>query len=138
MGRNSTIKHYDATPAGQPMELFGSKRARLPAIVELLKSPWIVRASDLAHRDGASAAKRTDERVEVDWDAERQSPTAFTRGQKRYRVDAVIQVWATDRAWWDPRRRVSRRFVRVLSRGGIYDLAFDRDSGVWLLTGIQD
>jgi len=74
----------------------------------------------------------------VEWDAERQCPTAFTRDHKRYRVDAIIQVWATDRAWWDPRRRVSRRFVRVLSRGGIYDLAFDRQNGVWLLTGIQD
>jgi len=97
-----------------------------------------MRASDLARQDGTSAAKRTDEMVEVEWDAERQCPTAFIRDSKRYRVDAVIQVWATDRAWWDPRRRISRRFVRVLSRGGIYDLAFDRTSGIWLLTGIQD
>lgn len=138
MGRNTAIKNYDATPAGQPMELFGSRHSKTPAILELLKSPWIVRASELSHKDGASAAKRTDEPVEVEWNAERQCPTAFIRGQKRYRVDAIIQVWATDRAWWDPRRHVSRRFVRVLSRGGIYDLAFNRESGTWLLTGIQD
>lgn len=138
MGRNSTIKRYDATPAGQPMELFDSAHSRLPVILELLRSPWIVRASELTRREGTYTAKRAEEPVEVVWDAERQCPTAFIREHKRYRVDAVVQVWATERAWWDPRRRISRRFFRVLSRGGIYDLAFDRAAGVWMLVGIQD
>jgi hypothetical protein len=120
------------------MELFETKRSRLPVIVELLNSPWIMRASDLAKRDGADATKRLDEVVEVEWDPTRQCPSAFTRSHKRYRVDAIIQVWATEKSWWDPRRRVSRRFFRVLSRGGIYDLAFDRAGGAWMLTGIQD
>ena len=138
MGRNSAIKHYDATPSGQPMELFDTAHARLPVILELLKSPWIVRASELTRRDGVSAAKRAEEPVEVTWDPDRQCPTAFVRTHKRYVVDAVVQVWATERAWWDPRRRVSRRFYRVLSRGGIYDLAFDRTAGTWMLVGIHD
>jgi len=138
VGRNSAIKRYESTPAGQPMELFETKHSRLPVILELLKSPWIVRASELTRKDGAFAARRANEPVAVEWDARRQCPSAFTRDSKRYRVDAIIQVWATEKSWWDPRKRIARRFFRVLSRGGIYDLAFDRAEGVWLLIGIQD
>lgn len=138
MGRNAAIKHYDLTPEGQPIELFDTKHARLPVILELLKSPWVVRASDLVKKDGALAAKRTDERVEVVWDAERQCPCRFSRNGTVYRIDALVQVWAAEKAWWDPRRRVSKRFWRVLSRGGVYDLAYDRITGEWLLIGIQD
>jgi hypothetical protein len=138
VGRNSAIKRYDATPAGQPLELLDTRRSRLPVILELPKSPWIVRASELVSRDGVFAAKCADESIEVVWDPERQCPVEFSRDNKHYRVDAVVQVWATERAWWDRRRRVSRRFFRVLARGGVYDLAFDRASGSWLLVGIQD
>jgi len=120
------------------MELFGAKRSNLPVIIELLKSPWIVRASEIPRKDGAFVARRINEPVVVEWDARRQCPSSFLRGTKRYRVDAVIQVWATEKSWWDPRRHIARRFFRVLSRGGIYDLAFDRTDGVWLLVGIQD
>lgn len=138
MGRNSAIKSFNASPAGQPAELFDTRHGRLPVVMELLKSPWIVRASDLMRLDGTSATKRAEQPVAVVWDAERQYPTSFLRGQARYRIDAVVQIWATDRAWWDPRRRVSRRYWRVLARGGVYDLAYDRETGVWVLVGIQD
>lgn len=138
MGRNSSIKNYDMTPSGQPIELFGSKRSRLPIIVELLRSPWIVRASELSSPEGAHATKHAEQPVDVEWDAARQIPRSFTREGSRYRIEAVIQIWATDRSWWDPRRRLSRRFWRVLARGGVYDLAYDRDSRAWLLVGIQD
>lgn len=138
MGRNAAIKHYDMNPAGQPAELFDTKRSRLPVIVELLRSPWLMRASDLAAGDGAHATKHAEEPVIVEWDAARQLPASFVRDKSRYRIQAVIQVWATDRSWWDPRRRVARRFWRVLARGGVYDLAYDRATGEWLLVGIQD
>jgi len=138
VGRNSDIKRFSASNAGQPLELFGGKRSQMPVIVELLASPWIVRASDLVRKDGSGAAKRAEEFVEVAWDSERRYPTAFTREGRVYRIDAIVQVWATERAWWDPRKRVSRRFWRVLARGGVYDLAYDRTSASWLLVGIQD
>lgn len=138
MGRNAAIKRFSAKSSGQPLELFESKRSRLPVIVELLASPWIVRASDLARQGGSGAVKHAEEPVDVAWDSERQYPSAFTRDGRAYRIDAIVQVWATERAWWDPRRRVSRRFWRVLSRGGVYDLAYDRSDGCWLLIGIQD
>lgn len=138
VGRNADIKRYSASSTGQPLELFGGKRSRMPVIIELLASPWLVRASDLARKDGSCAARTTEESIEVAWDAQRQYPTAFTRDGRGYRIDAIVQVWATERAWWDPRKRVSRRFWRVLARGGVYDLAFDRSSGSWLLIGIQD
>lgn len=138
MGRNAAIKNYDTAPAGQPLELLETRRSRLPVIIELLDSPWIVRASELVGRDGTSATRRAEQPVTVSWDSERQYPLSFTREQVRYRIDAVVQVWATDRSWWDPRRRVSRRYWRVLARGGVYDLAYDRARAEWLLVGIQD
>lgn len=138
MGRNSAIKKYDATPAGQPMELFTERHSKVPVIIELLKSPWIVRASELVARDGNATTKRTEQPVSVGWDAERQCPRYFERERVRYRIDALVQVWAVDRSWWDPRRRVTRRYWRVLARGGIYDLAYDRTTGEWVLVGIQD
>ncbi len=138
MGRNSAIKRYDATPEGQPMELFDTKRSRLPVIVELLRSPWLIRASELSGHEGVSAARRVSEELSVEWDPVRQCPLSFQRAGRHYRVDAIIQVWATEKSWWDPRKRVARRFFRVLSRGGIYDLAFDRSSRSWLLVGVHD
>jgi len=138
VGRNSAIKRFSVNREGQPLELFGGKRSRMPAIVELLASPWIVRASDLTSRDGSGAAKRAEEPVDVVWDPERCYPTSFLRDGRAYRIDAIVQVWATERLWWDPRKRVSRRFWRVLARGGVYDLAYDRGSASWLLVGIQD
>lgn len=138
VGRNAAIKQYDSNPPGQPLELLGTKHARVPVIIELLKSPWIMRASELTRRDGSEATKRAEESVVVSWDPERQYPKAFERDGRRYRIDAIVQVWATDRAWWDPRRRVSRRYWRVLARGGVYDLAYDRETGEWRLVGIQD
>jgi hypothetical protein len=138
VGRNSAIKRFSATGEGQPLELFGGKRSRMPAVVELLASPWIVRASDLVRQGGSGAVKHAEQPVEVIWDPVSCRPVAFAREGRRYQVDAIVQVWATERAWWDPRRQVSRRFWRVLARGGVYDLAYDRAGDSWLLVGIQD
>jgi len=138
MGRNADIKRFKAIADGQPMELFDTKHGRLPVILELLASPWIVRASDLVRSDGSCAAKHAEETVAVTWDALGQYPASFTRNERVYRIDAIVQIWAAERAWWDPRKRVSRRFWRVLARGGIYDLAYDREQRTWQLIGIQD
>lgn len=138
MGRNTDIKRFNAKAAGQPLEFLDTKHARTPVVVELLRSPWLVRASELVSRNDTSATKRAEKVVTVGWDAERQCPLYFERDHVRYRIDALIQVWATDRSWWDPRKRVSRRYWRVLARGGVYDLAYERVTGAWLLVGIQD
>ena len=138
MGRNASIKRFSPASAGQPLELFETKRSRLPVIVELLASPWIVRASDLTREDGSGAAKHAEQSVEVVWDSAHGMPSSFSRDGRIYRIDAIVQMWAAERAWWDPRKRVSRRFWRVLSRGGVYDLAYDRTRDTWLLIGIQD
>ena len=138
MGHNVAIKRFSATSAGQPLELFDETRGRMPVILELLASPWIVRAADIARRDGSCAAKRALEPLAVTWDAQEQRPSKFTRAEAEYVVDAVVQSWAIERAWWDPRKRISRRFWRVLARGGVYDIVYDRDTDSWLLMGIQD
>lgn len=138
MGRNAAIKQYDPTPEGQPMELLETRRARLPVVVELLRSPWISRASDLLRRDGTSSPKSAEESIAVAWDAERRCPATFDRAGRTYRIDAIVQVWASERSWWDPRSHISRRFWRVIARGGVYDIAYDRVTGEWLLVGIQD
>lgn len=139
MGRDRAIKEFDAAhQSAQPQDLFTGRDARRPVILELLRSPWVVRGSELAHGSGGSAGKRRQEVVAVVWDAERGVPAAFTWGARRYPVDALVQTWAVERAWWDPRRQVSRRCFRVLARGGLYDLAYDRVEGAWLLVGVVD
>jgi hypothetical protein len=138
MGRNSAIKRFDATDTGQTMDLLSAPEGRLPVIIELLKTPWIMRASDLTRDDSTHAAKRREETIAVAWDARRRCPASFERNSRPYRIDAVIQAWAVERFWWSTRRRVSRRYWRVIARGGTYDLAYDRVEKRWLLLGVQD
>lgn len=139
MGRNRAIKSFDPRKPGQTLDLFTATDTRLPVIMELLRSPWIVRASELV-QPGTSgfAGKQRERTVEVVWDGGRAAPHSFTLEGRRYAVDAVVQSWAVERAWWDPRRRLSRRCYRVLTRGGLYDLAYDRLTERWLLTGVVD
>lgn len=138
MGRNRAIKAFDPRKEGQPLDLFTATDTRLPVILELLRSPWIVRASEIASPASGLGGKRQEREVFVVWDGARRSPASFTLDGRRYRVDALVQAWTVERSWWDPRRRLSRRCFRVLSRGGLYDLAYDRLAGCWLLVGIVD
>jgi hypothetical protein len=138
MGRNRAIKRFDPRSTGQPLDLFTATDTRAPVIVELLKSPWIVRASELVPTTSGLAGKRREREIEVVWDASRGAPRTFLVEGRRHAVDAVVQSWAVERAWWDPRRRLSRRCYRVLPRGGLYDLAYDRIADRWLLVGIVD
>jgi hypothetical protein len=110
----------------------------LPVVLELLRSPWIVRASELPGTPSGLGGKRREREVEVDWDGRKGAPAAFSLEGRRYRVDALVQSWSVERAWWDPRTRLSRRCFRVLARGGLYDLAYDRLKDAWLLVGLVD
>ncbi len=136
MGRNTSIRRFDARPAGQSMDLFGPSRGALPAVLELLGTPWIRRASDLA--SGPGSGKRVEVELEVEWDGERGRPLAFVYKGKRHRVDTVVMQWAVERGWWDRSRCVSHRCFRVLARGGVWDLAYDRERKVWLLICVVD
>lgn len=136
MGRNAAIRRFDARRTGQPLDLFDTARSHLPVVAELLATPWVRRGSDLASGDGT--AKRADITIAVDWDGERARPAAFTYRSTRYEVDTVVQQWAVERLWWDRGRAVSRRCFRVLARGGVWDLAYDRMRKEWLLVGVVD
>ena len=138
MGRNRAIKQYEPRTTGHPLDLFTASDARTPVIVELLRSPWIVRGSEIGRGSTGLAGKRREREVEVVWDASKGAPRSFTSDGRRYPVDAVVQSWAVERAWWDPRARLSRRCYRVLTRGGLYDIAYDRIADRWLLTGVVD
>lgn len=138
MGRNRAIKAFDPRTTGHSLDLLTASDARTPVIIELLKSPWIMRASELASSTGGTAGKCREREIEVVWDASRGAPRSFRMDGRCYLVDAVVQTWAVERAWWDPRKRLSRRCFRVLSRGGLYDLAYDRIADCWLLVGIVD
>ncbi len=138
MGRNRAIKTYDPRMTGESLDLFTASDTRTPVIMELLRSPWIVRGSELGAGVSGCAGKRREHAVEVVWDAGRAAPRSFMAGGRRYVIDAVVQSWAVERAWWDPRKRLSRRCYRVLARGGLYDLAYDRVADRWLLTGVVD
>jgi hypothetical protein len=138
MGRNRAIKVFDPRMTGQSLNLLTATDTRTPVIVELLKSPWIMRASEIATAPSGLSGKVREHEIEVLWDGTRAAPRSFTLNGRRYPVDAVVQSWALERAWWDPRRRTSRRFFRVLSRGGLYDLAYDRALDRWVLAGVVD
>ena len=138
MGRNRAIKAFDPRATGHTLDLFSASDARSPVVTELLKSPWISRASELATPGSGLAGKRREREVEVVWDAGRAMPRSFTLESRRYIVDTLVQSWAIERAWWDPRRALSRRCFRVLASGGLYDLAYDRLANRWLLTGVVD
>jgi hypothetical protein len=131
MGRNAEIRRSDAKKAGQPLDLFESA-SRLPVVLELLSTPWLQRGSQLA------GPKRVEVEVPVEWDAERGRPLAFLWKRKRYAIDAIVQQWAVEALWWDRPRARSRRCFRVIARGGVYDLAYDRIGERWLLVGVLD
>ncbi|MRS11450.1 MAG: hypothetical protein EG823_00035 [Actinobacteria bacterium] len=138
MGRNRAIKAFDPRRTGDSLDLLTATDTRAPVILELLKSPWVARASDLTFPTSGFAGKRHEREIEVVWDAGRGAPRSFVFDRRRYVVDAIVQAWAVERSWWDPRRRLSRRCYRVLTRGGLYDLAYDRLEDRWLLVGVVD
>ena len=138
MGRNHEIKTFDPRRPGQPLDLFTATDTRRPVIVELLKSPWLVRASDITRAASGTSGKLRERGVEVTWDGGRGAPRSFDLAGRRYPVDAVVQSWSVEHAWWDLRRRTSRRYFRVLARGGLYDLAYDRTADRWILAGVVD
>jgi hypothetical protein len=136
VGRNAAIRRFDAHPSGQPQDLFSSVHGKKPVVLGLLETPWLRRVSDLPAGDGGG--KRAERVVQVEWDGERARPDAFTSCGVRYQVDAVVQQWAIERAWWDRASAVSRRCFRVIARGGVWDLAYDRMREEWLITGVVD
>jgi len=138
MGRNRAIKAFDPRTTGHSLDLFTTTDTRTPVIIELLKSPWIMRASELVPSASGVAGKRREREIEVVWDSSRGAPRSFRVDERRYQVDAIVQTWAVERAWWDLRKHLSRRCFRVLTRGGLYDLAYDRIADRWLLVGIVD
>ncbi len=137
MGRNRAIRAFDPRTTGQSLDLFTATDTRTPVILELLQEP--VDRSGLRAGPSASglAGKRHEREIEVVWDAGRPHRVVRAEG-RRHVVDAVVQSWAVERAWWDPRRRLSRRCFRVLTRGGLYDIAYDRIGERWLLAGVVD
>jgi len=137
MGRNTAIKRFDPA-SGTTADLFSAKEGRLSVVIEMLKSPWISRGSELVCDGGGTLGKRRKEPVAVAWSSLTRTPSAFEWRSRDYPIEQIVQVWAVELYWWDPRRRVSRRCWRVLARGGTYDLAYDRLERRWLLLGEQD
>lgn len=138
MGHNAAIRHFDPHPVGRTMSLFDEAVDRAPVIAEILSSPWLVRARDLLSSDAVAVTKRRNEPVEVVWDPGYRAPAAFRREDRTHRIDAVVATWAVERAWWDEDSRVSRRYWRVLSGTGTYDLAYDVVASAWVLLGVHD
>lgn len=139
MGRNAAIKQYRSLPDGLPLDLFDSAEGRHPVVLDLLATPWLVRASELRRPSDGALGRRIGETVAVSWDASSRTPAAFAWRGRLYDVASVVQTWAVEHSWWDAGVRVSQRCWRVVAEsGGTYDLAFDRVTGAWLLLGIQD
>lgn len=139
MGRNAAIKQYLPLPEGYPVDLFDSCEGRRPIVLDLLSTPWFIKASGLQRPGDGGLGRRVGELVTVRWDAPTLSPVTFRWRRRTHVIESVVQTWAVEHAWWDRDKHVSQRCWRVLARdGGTYDLAFDRLTGDWLLLGMQD
>jgi len=138
VGRNATIKRYAPLADGRADDLFSSREGRAPVIEDFRRTPWFVRASELALPGDGGLGKRICEPVAVSWNASRRAPAAFAWRSHVHDVEAVVQTWAVERAWWDAEHAVSLRCWRVVADEGTYDLAFNRVSGSWLLLGVLD
>lgn len=131
VGDNTAIRGFDAKKSGQSLDIFESA-GRVPVVLELLSTPWLRRASD------ATVPPRVEVEVSVEWDGVNGRPSSFMRKGRRYEIDQVVQQWAIDSRWWDLERAVSRRCFRVIARGAVHELVYDRISGCWLLAGVGD
>lgn len=141
MGENASIKQYQAKRVGQPVELFDSRLTRTPVINALLESPWVRRASEVVTGGSSEATKSLDEPVRVVWEEDSLRPYAFAReGAHAQPIDAIAQVWSSEYGWWSESGEVhvSRRFWRVISRGAVYDIVYDRRRDGWFLIGVMD
>ena len=55
--------------------------------------------------------------------------------EKRWRVEAVGEVWRVDDEWW--RQPISRRYVEVVLEGGKHTVVFqDLANGHWFIQNI--
>jgi hypothetical protein len=55
--------------------------------------------------------------------------------EKRWRVEAVGEVWRVDDEWW--RQTISRRYAEVILEGGKHIVVFeDLASGHWFIQNI--
>ena len=71
--------------------------------------------------------------IAVTWDRARRVPRSFLWRGRRYRVDDVLARWVVDTGWWNPATRTSRRYVRVVAEGRVFDLCYDRLRRGWFL-----
>lgn len=71
--------------------------------------------------------------IRVTWDARRRAPVAFVWRRRRRRIERVVQAWSIETGWWDDAQRVSRRYLRVLADGRLFDLYFDRLTSQWFV-----
>ena len=82
-------------------------------------------------------AKRYDDEIRVDVEADGGIPAAFRWRGRRYEVMDVIGRWRIEGRWWDDGR--DREYWRVEARGGaVWDLYHDRKAECWHLERLWD
>ena len=84
-------------------------------------------------RQAPAATPAGPQAVRVTWDGRRRAPVAFVWRHRRRRVERVVQTWSIETGWWDDALRVSRRYLRVLADGRLFDLYFDRLTSEWFV-----
>jgi hypothetical protein len=73
----------------------------------------------------------------VSLDQQKNTPTAFHRRGRTYRVAEVQDCWRLVGDWWDGRGE--KTFFRVIvSGGGIFELAYDHLRRTWHIERIED
>lgn len=140
MGENKGIKNYNYHHAGENLELFATTNGKMSVAEAILKSQWVTTAADLGKSKIASASsgKFYDQEITVLYSEHLRRPLQFFWRRKFYKVDAVIGVWVLESCWWDAAKKQSRRYFRVLARGGTYDIYLDHLQEAWFLESVSD
>lgn len=137
----SEIHRYPSRPAGFEELLFVTPVSKRAVGEHLLKSPWLVRASELRAESGESA-RAFREPVAVRECAGGVEVVRLSEARgiawRRKLVVEPLERWREVRNWWSEKDGADRQMFRVLLSGGtVVDLALER-SGKWLLTGVAD
>jgi hypothetical protein len=137
--RVSEIHGYPLRPGGFEEPLFPTSASRRAVMEHLLKSPWLMRASEFEGRIGESAHSPK-EPVEIrgsGGQVELVRPHC-REGSSRRRIIDALDHWREIREWWDEDSHVDRLVFRVLLSGGaVVNLALER-SRKWFLVGVVD
>lgn len=68
------------------------------------------------------------------------APASFVWERRQYEVERVLLVWKMTAAWWDGEgeRTCFRVSAAAGAESGLFELAYDHEERVWVLSRVVD